>query len=132
MAQDLFGGNWKTKLDGLAAALRSLHKALIDSTQRDYEKKHGKIQGPYALFALVAQDPAFAWLQPMTRAIVEIEDRLDPKAPPVLLDDFQAAQRSIRALLDPAGAGFAADYFRRVDGDPNVAVEHGRLQAHLK
>lgn len=131
MTQDLFSGNWPAKLDAMTAALRAVHKALIDSTKRDYEKRHGRIQGPYALFALVAQDPEFAWLQPMTRAIVELEDRLDPKAPPVMLPDFRAAQKTVRTLLDPAG-GFGAAYCSRIDGDPEVAVEHGRLQSHLR
>lgn len=132
MAQDLFSGGWKARLDQLGTALRAVHKALIDSTQRDYEKKHGKINGPYALFALVSQDPAFAWLQPMTHAIVEIEDRLDRRAPPVLLQDLQAARKKVHELLDPAHAGFGATYWSRMDTDPNLAVEHGKLQAHLK
>ena len=67
---DLFGNSAKTKLDRLAAAMRTLHKALIDETQREYERAHGKVTTPYQLFALVTSDPAFAWLQPMTRLIV--------------------------------------------------------------
>ena len=132
MAQDLFGAGWFEKLEGLAAALRAVHKSLIDSTKREYEVRHGRIQGPYALLALVAQDPAFAWIQPMTRAIVEIEDRLGPKAPPVLFADYRWAQESVRTLLDPAGTDFGRAYWARIDIDAHVAVEHGRLQIHLR
>lgn len=132
MAQDLFQGGWSSKLEALVAALRAVHKALIDSTQRDYEKLHGRVTSPYALFTLAAQDPAFAWLRPMTRAIVDIEDRLDPKAAPVLLADFRAVQESVRGLLDPKGEAFGTAYWARIDTDPDVAVEHGRLQAHLR
>jgi hypothetical protein len=132
MAQDLFGGGWVEKLEALAAALRAVHKALIESTRREYESRHGRIQSPYALFALVAQDPAFAWIQPMTRAIVEIEDQLGPKAPPVLLADFRSAQEKVRRLVDPAGSPFGEAYWARIDADPDVAVEHGRLQIHLR
>ncbi len=126
MAQELFGGTWRSKLDALGAALRSVHKALIDSTRRDYEKAHGPIANPYALFALVANDPAFAWLQPMTRAIVEIEDVLSRKAPPIGQPDHVRAQEGVRDLLE--GAGFGAAYRARLLDDPRVAAEHGGLR----
>lgn len=130
MAQELFGDSSRSSLDRLAAAVRSVHKALIDSTRRDYERVHGRIESPYALFTLVANDPAFAWLQPMTRLIVDIEDRLGPKAPPVTKDDVDRARRSVSTLI---GTGeFSADYHARVQKDPDVAVEQGRLHALLR
>jgi len=132
MTQELFGGSWKSKLDGLAAALRAVHKSLIDATRRDYEKLHGRIANPYALFTLVAQDTAFAWLQPMTRRIVEIEDLLGRKTPPVVGEDFLSAQRSVRDLIGAESADFALAYRARIQGDPAVAVEHGRLHALLR
>jgi hypothetical protein len=129
MTQELFGGTWRSKLDALAGALRSVHKALIDSTRRDYEKAHGPIANPYALFALVANDPNFAWLQPMTRAIVEIEDRLGAKAPPVSQDDYARVQDSLKALLE--GDEFGTVFRRRVLDDPRVAAEHGALRPFI-
>ncbi len=131
MAQELFSGSWSTKLERMATALRSAHKSLIDSTQRDYEKLHGRITNPYALFTLVAQDPAFAWLQPMTHLIVEIEDVLSRKSPPVVQEDFLRAQGEIRRLVGAEGEHFAEAYRARVQSDPRVAVEHGRLHVML-
>ena len=129
MAQELFGDSSRSTLDRLAGALRAVHKALIDSTRRDYERVHGRIESPYALFTLVANDPAFAWLRPMTRLIVELEDRLDPKAPPVAKEDVDRARRSVSGLI---GTGdFSTGYHQRVQKDPDVAVEHGRLHALL-
>ena len=130
MGQELFGGSWKAQLDALTAALRAVHKCLIDATRRDYEKLHGRIANPYALFALVAQDPAFAWLQPMTRLIVEIEDVMGRKSPPVAGDDLALARRGIRELI--GAGGFAAAYRARVEADAAVGVEHGRLHALLE
>jgi len=128
MGQDLFADSWRSRLDRLTAGVRTLHKALIDSTQRDYEKIHGRIASPYALFALVAHDPAFAWLQPMTRLIVELEDRLGMSGPPVGSGDLDRAGRSVRDLLEKEGGGFAAAYRERIQRDPRVAAEHGVLQ----
>lgn len=132
MGQDLFGTSWRSKLDQAAAALRALHKALIDATKRDYEKTHGKVQGPYALFSLVTQDPAFAWLQPMTRAIVEIEDVLARKEPAIGSEDFAAARGRVQALLTTAGESFADRYLGLLQSDPEIAGEHGRLQEKLR
>jgi hypothetical protein len=132
MAQELFGSSWTAKLGRLVETLRSVHKSLIDATQRDYEKVHGRIANPYALFTLVAQDPAFAWLQPMTRLIVDLEDLAGRKSAPVGSDDFLGARHEVQELIGSDKAGFAGAYRARVQGDPAVAVEHGRLHGLLR
>jgi hypothetical protein len=131
MGQDLFKGSARGKLDRMAAAMRVLHKALIDATQRDYEKAHGKVKSPYALFALVAQDPAFAWLQPMTRLIVEIEDVIGRPLPPPAKADVVEMRKKIDQLLVTVGEPFSTHYLALVQASPEVAVEHGRLHAEL-
>ena len=128
MGQELFGESWRSRLDRLTAAVRSVHKSLIDSTRRDYERIHGRIQGPYALFSLVAQDPAFAWLQPMTRLIVELEEVLGRRDPPVGGADLDQARQRIRNLLENEREAFAPAYRERIQRDPAVAPEHGVLR----
>jgi len=131
MAQDLFKGSARGKLDRMAAAMRVLHKALIDAAQRDYEKAHGKVTSPYALFALVAQDPAFAWLQPMTRLIVEIEDVIGRPLPPPANSDVVELRKKIDRLLVTAGEPFSTQYLSLVQSSPEVAAEHGRFHGVL-
>ena len=53
-----------------------LHKKLIDQERNRYELKHGKIR-PGEMLRLVAFDPEFAWLHPLSRLILGIDDRLD-------------------------------------------------------
>ena len=55
MGQDLFKNSARAKLDQMGAAMRVLHKALIDHTQHEYERTHVKVKNPYQLFAMVAQ-----------------------------------------------------------------------------
>jgi len=131
MGQDLFRGSPRTTLDRMAAALRVLHKALIDITQRDYERIHGKVQNPYALFALVAHDPAFAWLQPMTRLIVEIEDLVGRPLPPPALPDVSESRKRIDRLLVAPDEPFSTRYLALVQASPEIAAEHGRFHAVL-
>ncbi|MBI3856990.1 MAG: hypothetical protein HY293_14985 [Planctomycetes bacterium] len=131
MGQDLFKGSARTKLDRMAAAMRVLHKALIDSTQRDYERVNGRVANPYALFTLVANDPAFAWLQPMTRLIVEIEDLVGRVLPPPAAPDVAGMRKRIDGLLVAEGDPFSTRYLALVQSSPEVAAEHGRFHGVL-
>jgi hypothetical protein len=132
MSQDLFANSPRSKLDRIASAARTLHKALIDATQRDYEKSHGRVTSPYTLFSLVANDPAFAWLQPMTRAIVEVEDLAGRVMPTPGDADVKEARTKMEQLLGTAGQPFADRYHALIQGSPDVAVEDGRFHAALR
>lgn len=132
MGQDLFANSARSRLDRIAAAARTLHKALIDATQRDYEKAHGRVTNPYALFSLVANDPAFAWLQPMTRAVVEVEDLAGRVMPTPGEADVREARTKLERLLGTAGQPFADRYHALIQGSPDVAVEDGRFHAALR
>ena len=132
MSQDLFGTSPRSKLDRMAAAARTLHKALIDVTQRDYEKLHGRITSPYTLFTLVANDPAFAWLQPMTRAIVEVEDLSGRLVPPPGEADVKEARTKLQTLLKSEGQPFTDRYLALIQSTPDIAVEDGRFHASMR
>lgn len=131
MAQDLFGsGPWE-RLERAAEAVRTIHRILIARTKRDYEGTHGPVGGPYALFTLLAQDPFFAWLQPMTRAIVELEEVLGRKEPPAEPKDVEAARARLEELLSTPGAAFADRYLALLQSEASLAAEHGRLKSLL-
>jgi len=131
MGQDLFKHSARAKLEHVGAAMRVLHKALIDVTQQEYERVHGKVKSPYALFALVAQDPAFAWLQPMTRLIVEIEDVVGRPLPPPSKTDLIEIRKKIDQLLVTVGEPFSTRYLALIQSSPEIAAEHGRFQGVL-
>lgn len=128
---DLFGNSSKVKLDRMAAAIRTLHKALIDETQREYERAHGKVTSPYTLFSLVTSDPAFAWLQPMTRLIVEMEDLVGRKEKPPTEPEIHEMRKRIDGLLVEKGQPFSDKYLALVQSSPEIAVENGRFHAAL-
>jgi hypothetical protein len=132
MGQELFGGSTRSRLDRIAEGLRAVHRALIEATRLEYEKEHGKVQGPYALFTLVAQDPAFAWLRPMTRMIVDIEDVLKRDEPPVDDSEIARTRAEIERLLVAEGQAFSIRYLALLQSSPEVAVENGRLHGLLR
>lgn len=132
MGQDLFKNSVRQRLDRIAEAARVLHKALIDETKREFEKTHGRINNPYALFTIVANDPAFQWLQPMTRAIVEVEDIIGRKEPPLAEADVKVARIKLEHLLTAEGEPFATRFKALIQSSPEIAVEQGRFHATLK
>ena len=131
MAQELAGGFWRPKLDRIAERMRVVHKLLIDEAKREYERTRGPIKGPYALFALVAQDPFFAWLQPMTRLMVDIDDLLDRKEKPLSKEDLEGVRARFDGLLAARTETFSIRYLDLLHTSPDVVAEHGRLQAAL-
>ena len=128
---EIFGNSAKSKLDRMAAAMRTLHKALIDQTQREYERSHGRVSSPYTLFALVTSDPAFAWLQPMTRLIVEMEDLVGRKEKPPTEAEVAEMRKRIDGLLVEKGQAFSDRYLALVQSSPEIAGENGRLHGVL-
>ncbi|HZE98039.1 MAG TPA: hypothetical protein VE981_13500 [Planctomycetota bacterium] len=132
MGQDLFKGSLRARLDRIAEAARVLHKALIDETQREFEKTHGRITNPYALFTIVANDPAFAWLQPMTSAIVEVEELADRKEPPLAETDLSEARAKLERLLASETEAFGRRYQALIQSSPDIAVEQGLFHAAMR
>jgi hypothetical protein len=105
--------------------LLELHKALLDAERRSHEKTLGRLTDGEFLDALV-KDPAFAWLQPLTRIITEVGD-LSPES------DWPAEVRRIRTLLGPQAphAEFARRYAAWLQESPDVLVAHGAVLREL-
>lgn len=130
--QDLTGGFSRPKLDRVIERMKTVHRLLIDEAKRSYERERGPIKGPYALFALVAQDPYFAWLQPMTRLLVEMDDLGDRKEPPLTQKDLEWVRERFDGLLAARAEQFSIRYHDLLHTSPDVVAEHGRLQAALR
>lgn len=105
--------------------LLALHKALLDVERRSHEKTLGRLTDGEFLEALV-KDPAFAWLQPLTRAITELDD-VSPQS------DWPAHARRLRTLLGPQSpdAEFARRYAHWLQESPEVLVAHGAVMREL-
>ena len=111
--------------------LLELHKSLVDAERERYERQHGRVDSPHQMLRLLMQDPAFAWLRPVSALIVQADERLSDAAP---LDraDADALGREVRRLLDGASdAAFRDEYHRVLQTSPDVVMAHGRLLAHL-
>ncbi len=115
-------------LQELRSALLALHKALVDSERVQYEKTFGKIQSPNQFLQLLTTDPWFAWLSPLSKLIVSVDEALDAREP-VSRQGWEGFLKQADALLrtEESGAGFRHHYFEALQRDPDVVMTHAQV-----
>ena len=116
----------RDRLTSLRNGLLKLHKYLMDSERAAYERDIERIQTTGQYLNLVLNDPWFAWLRKLSGLVVEIDEALDRKEPP--LDDVET-QRLIafsRDLVMPAehGESFGRRYFEAMQRDAGAVLAH--------
>jgi len=111
--------------------LLDLHRALVDSERREYERVRGRMTDRAFLEALIGA-PELAWLGPLTSLIVRLEEAMEQDA----TEGARAAAMAdcvaeVRKLLRPnaAGFGFQRKYAEAMQRSPEVVVAHGRAIA---
>lgn len=125
------GTDARSQLKTLRDLLLTLHKALLDSERTSYELVHGAIASPNAFLQLLINDPWFAWLQPVTTLVVQIDESLAAKKPPKEAKDFEQLIENTRALLSPphSESEFWKHYSAAVNRDPGVSVLHQQMES---
>jgi hypothetical protein len=123
--------------------LLDLHRALVDSERREYERVRGRMTDRAFLEALIGA-PELAWLNPFTSLIVRLEEAVEEDATEDATEDAaeNAAENArgaavadcvaeIRKLLRPntGGYGFQRKYAEAMQRSPEVVVAHGRAVA---
>jgi hypothetical protein len=113
-------------MNELRRRLLDLHKALVDRERADYERTRGRMSDGDFLKALI-DDPAFAWLAPLTALIVRLDELEDAALP------AQYAAE-IRRLLKPdeAGSAFQRRYHDMLQKSPEALVAHGAVMHALQ
>jgi hypothetical protein len=109
----------------LRRRLLELHKALVDVERDGYERARGRMTDGEFLKALI-DDPAFAWLAPLTAFIV----RLDELESDDLPREYKA---EIKRLLKPddLGLAFQRRYHEILQKSPDALVAHGAVMRVL-
>jgi len=68
-------------LKDLSKAMLRLHKTLLDAAKVDYEAQNGAIQSVNHYFALVIDDPHFAWLRKLSSLVALIDEAVSVRRP---------------------------------------------------
>jgi len=109
----------------LRRPLLDLHKALVDAEREDYERGRGRMTDGEFLKVLI-DDPAFAWLGPLTALIVRLEEIESAEVPKEFIAE-------LRRLLKPAevGPAFQRKYNELLQKRPEALVAHGAVMRTL-
>ena len=113
----------------LANALRELHRTLVETARRDYERAHLVELGAGELLQLLTGDAEFAWLRGLSELMVDL-DLVHDAAPPDKADISPAVEHLLSNAQTPAGV-FAQRYWPYVHDHPQIAMAHGAVRQAL-
>lgn len=121
----------RSNLVAVRRGLLNLHKALVDAERTAHEREHGALSNARFLQALLSE-PAFEWLRPFSRLIVEIDETLATREP-LAPEQARSYVEQVRALIDPAPGTAAAERYPRVrQSDPSVLIAHVELAGRIE
>ena len=112
----------------LRSALLDLHRAVITRVREDYEREHGRV-APAEFLQLLVNDPAFAWLSPLSKAVVGIDEAIDDPEEA----DPAVAVAQVRSLFSPGSAPepFEQLYEPLLHASPDVLFSHCMVKQAL-
>ncbi len=113
----------------LSYALRVLHQRLLASTQKDFEKLHGRVANAGELLQLAINDPLFAWLRPLSQRMAALDELA--AAEDTTQDDVDEAGRAILHLLEKPGE-FHSVYLIHLQSNPDVVMAHAEVRGVLR
>ncbi len=114
----------RNKLNEVAQALRSTHSTLLEVVKKEYEAQHEIVNGPFAYFQLVMNDPAFQWLRPLSGMMANLDDLLDHKRD-LKPADCERIKLEVETLLVQTPENvFALNFKNRETTDNDVKVRH--------
>lgn len=120
------------RLREVRSKLFRLHKALLHSERRVYERRYGRIQSSGEFFRLVVGDEWFSWLRPFSQFIVQIDEALSAKES-ITLQRANELLAEAHTLLRPSENGTIPEkrYYQAIQRDPDIALMHAEVSALL-
>jgi len=107
----------RSEIEALHERLLEHHKLLLDATRAEYERENGPLENAAAFLQLLIHGEAFAWLQPFTGLLVELDD-------PKLTPDVAAARAKVLRLLSGETSPFHPRYVELLTKLPEAATSH--------
>jgi len=119
-------GAHKAALLEAAAALREVHRTLVQAVRASYEREFGPAGGPGQMLRLLTEHPYFAWLHPMSELIVDLDSLLTQELLPQ--GTVAGVRQEIDRLTQAGGSPFWEKYAPLLQADADVVMAHGRLR----
>jgi hypothetical protein len=120
----------RNQLRALSRALRDVHRSLVEFSRERYELSNGAVHGKTALLDLLLNDEAFAWLRPLSKIIVEIDELAARKTAPSAseVEEIRARAEALTTASRDRNA-FGSRYVALLASEPRIAMNHGELRA---
>src|SRR5437762_14243538 len=118
-------GAHKPALLEAAAALREVHRTLVQAVRATYEREIGPAGGPGQMLRLLTEHPYFAWLHPMSELIVDLDSLLAQEILPA--GTVAGVRKEIDRLTQAGGSAFWGKYAPFLQRDTDVEMEAGCL-----
>jgi hypothetical protein len=119
-------GAHKPALLEAAAALREVHRVLVQAVRSAYEREVGPAGGPGQLLRLLTEHPYFAWLHPMSELIVDLDSLLAQEILPP--GTVAGVRQEIDRLTQAGGSPFWERYAPLLQTDTEVVMAHAHLR----
>lgn len=118
-----------TDITTLRDALLDLHRAVITHVRQDYERENGRVS-PADFLQVLVNERAYAWLSPLSQAIVGIDEAMDDPEEA----DPAVAVAGVRSLFapKPTPGEFDARYEPLLQASPDVLFSHGKVMQALR
>ena len=116
----------RSRLGAIRNSLLALHKILLETERVRYERTNGRISDMFQLLNLTINDPAFAWLRPLSALIVSIDEQLDDKENPLTADKVAVLVKEVKELLsaNQVGNEFQRNYHWALQESPDAVIAH--------
>ena len=120
------------RVHDIRRGLLGVHKALLESERVTFERARGRVASSGEFLQLVMRDPWFAWLQPLSEMIVQIDETLDVEEAATEVAARHLLERA-RVMLRPSEAGnlFEKKYYDALQRDPAVVLAHAGVSKLL-
>src|ERR1700682_5818483 len=109
-------GAYKSTLLEAAAALREVHRALVQAVRATYEREVGPAGGPGQMLRLLTEDPFFAWLHPMSEVTVDLDSLLAQELLPP--GTVAGVRHEVDRLAQAGGSPFWERYAPFLQSEP--------------
>lgn len=120
----------KENIRELSKRLSNVHKRFLELERRQAEQDLERRLTSFDFLMYLTQDYRYAWLQPLSALIAEMDVFVD-EAETISSEDFERLHLQIRSLLNKKGTRLAGRFMEHLEKDPELVLAYGSLNEFI-
>ncbi|KYG66435.1 hypothetical protein AZI86_05145 [Bdellovibrio bacteriovorus] len=120
----------KENIRELSLRLRNVHQRFLELERRQAEQDLERRLTSFDFLLYLTQDYRYAWLQPLSALIAEMDAFVD-ETEVVSAEDFERLHLQIRNLLGKKGTRLAGRFTEHLEKDPELVLAYGSLNEFI-